>query len=167
MSRTWKVGLLLLVAAVVAGTVRAWLASDRRLIERQLDRLAAAASVIGSEVPVARMAAAARVGEFFTSDVIISADDGSSTIGGRDAVTALAMQARGASGALRVSFDDVQIALTDSTGATVYMTASASSRDAQGAGLLDAREVSVTLRKVEGAWLIARVDVLRTLERAQ
>ena len=167
MSRVLRIGLVVLVAAVAAGLARSWLVSDRRLIARQLDDLAVTLSVEGNEAPVARMAAAARVGRFVTDDVIISADGGSSTVEGRDGVVALAAQARGASGALRVSFDDVQIALTDPTGATVYMTASASSRDAQGASLLDAREVSVTLRKVEGAWLIARVDVLRTLERAQ
>lgn len=165
MTRGRQILALALAVVVAVWVVRVWLPSDRQLIERQLNSLAAAASVSGAETPVVRMTGAARVAKFFTDDVIVSANDQSSTIGGRDAVMALAAQARATSGPLKVSFDDVQIAVADPSTATAYMTVTISSADRNGSSLVDARELNVTFRKVAREWLIARVDALRTLER--
>ena len=166
MTRGRQIVALALAVVVAVWVVRVWFPSDRQLIERQLNTLAEAASVSGSETPMVRMAGAARVAKCFTDDVIISATDQSSTIGGRDAVMGLAAQARATSGPLKVSFDDVQIAVADSSTATAYMTVTISSTGANGSTLVDARELNVTFRKVaRGEWLIARVDALHTLER--
>ena len=166
MSRGRVIGLLVLAATVVAGTVWIWPPSDRRLIEKQLGGLAAAASVNGAETSVLQAAGAARVAAFFTDDAIISADERSSTVGGRDAVMALAAQARAASRALRVEFKDVQIAVSGPSTATAYLTVTISGASPGGETLVDAREVTVAFRKAGRTWLIARVDALRTLERA-
>jgi ketosteroid isomerase-like protein len=160
------IGLFVLGAALVAVVVRLWPPNDRRLIEGQLGRLATAASVSGAETVVVQAAGAARVAAFFTDDVMISADDQSSTVGGRDAVMALAAQARAASRALRVAFNDVQIAVNGPSTATAYLTVTISGASPGGEKLVDAREVNLAFRKVGGTWLIARVDALRTLERA-
>jgi ketosteroid isomerase-like protein len=166
LSRGRLSALLVLAAAVVAGAVHLWPQSDRRLIETQLDRLAAAASVEGTETPLMRAASAARMGAFFTDDVIIMIDARSSTIGGRDAVVALAAQARAASRTLAVEFDDLQIAMTGPSAATVYTTIAVTGADPGGERLVDAREIMIECRKVGSTWLIARVAALRTLERA-
>jgi ketosteroid isomerase-like protein len=106
------------------------------------------------------------MGAFFTDDVIIMIDARSSTIGGRDAVVALAAQARAASRTLAVEFDDLQIAMTGPSAATVYTTIAVTGADPGGERLVDAREIMIECRKVGSTWLIARVAALRTLERA-
>lgn len=155
---------VLLGAALAALALRGYLTSDRRQIERQFENLAEAASVEGTESPLEQIAQAAQVARFFTDDVVLRlGQDSSSVIAGRDALVALAAQAR-RRGPLQVTFDDVQVSVSGPESAAVYTTVTATGVNVQ-RDVVEAREVSVTLRKVAGEWLIARVDGIRTLER--
>ena len=153
------VGVALAVAVMAA---RSWWLSDAREIRRRLDVLAETASAAGGETHIERLARLARLGEFFTDDVILRKDV-SSFVGGRQAVVGLALQGAAAYGRMAVSFDEVQIALTDATTATVYMTMKVSGDNPQ-TGVPEPRQVSATLSKINGEWLVSRGEVLRTLE---
>jgi len=155
---------LLLVAGLAILALRGYLESDRRQIERQFERLAEAASVQGTESPIAQIAQAAQVARFFTDDIVLRlGQDSSSVIAGRDALVALAAQAR-RRGAMQVMFDDVQVSVGGPDSASVYTTVTATGASLQ-SEVVEAREISVTLQKVDGEWLIARVEGVRTLER--
>jgi len=155
---------LLLVAGLAILALRGYLESDRRQIERQFERLAEAASVQGTESPIEQIAQAAQVVRFFTNDVVLRlGQDSSSVIAGRDALVALAAQAR-RRGPLQVMFDDVQVSVGGPDSASVYATVTATGANLQ-SEVVEAREISVTLQKVDGDWLIARVEGVRTLER--
>jgi ketosteroid isomerase-like protein len=155
---------LLLVAGLAVLALRGYLESDRRQIERQFERLAEAASVQGTESPIEQIAQAAQVARFFTNDVVLRlGQDSSSVIAGRDALVALAAQAR-RRGAMQVMFDDVQVSVGGPDSASVYTTVTATGANLQ-SEVVEAREISVTLQKVDGDWLIARVEGVRTLER--
>ena len=96
---------------------------------------------------------------------IVNVDGPGSPVSGRDGVMAVAAQARGVAGPMRVGVEDVRIALDGPQDAAAYFTVTISGVDRGGGRLVDAREISASFRKVEGTWLIARVDVLPTLER--
>jgi hypothetical protein len=158
---------LLLAAVVLALTATSVWRSDRRQIQRQLDALAKTASVTLSETPVERLARASHLGTFFAQDVMIhTSQDRSSFVGGRQAVVGMAVQGAAAYGSIDVAFEDLKIAVTDPSTATVYMRVTVSEAAPQG-GLLEARDVNLTLSKVNGEWLVSRGEVLRTLDRPQ
>lgn len=156
---------LLLAAVVLALAAASVWRSDRRQIQRRLDALAKTASVAGSETPVERLARASRLGTFFAEDVMIqTSQDRSSFVGGRQAVVGMAVQGAAAYGSINVAFEDLKIAVTDPSTATVYMRATVSEAAPQG-GLLEARDVTLTLSNVNGEWLVSRGEVLRALDR--
>lgn len=155
---------LLMAAGVAILALRAYLESDRRQIERQFQRLAEAASVQGTESPIEQIAQAAQLTRFFTKDVVLRlGQDSSSIIAGRDALVAVAAQAR-RSGPLEVMFNDLQVSVSDPETAAVYTTVTVTRANLQN-DVVEAREVSVALQKVDGEWLVARVEGVRTLER--
>lgn len=156
------VALALAIAVIAARSF--WL-SDAREIRRRLNALAETASAARGETDIERLARLARLGKFFSDDVILR-NDVSSFVGGRQAVVGLALQGAAAYGRMAVSFDDVQIALIDATTATVYMTLRVSGDDPQTGGP-EPRQVSATLSKLNGEWLVSRDKLLRALESAQ
>jgi len=171
---------LVLVLVASAASACTLLSGEERRIARRLDELAEAASAHGpAESPVARMAAAVRVGRYFTEDVRVEAD-GAVWMKGRDAVVTLAAQGRTAVDQLHVRVSDVEVTLSGPESATAYLTLVVSGGARTGPdgapeaipgrtpspdGILDARELLLTLRRVDGDWLIAGVERLKTLER--
>ena len=150
------------LALLAAGYVR----SERRQVRRQLDGLAESASMGAGASDIERLARVARLAEFFTEDVIIrTSADNSVFVGGRRAVAAMATQASAERRMLKVSLDDVEIEVTDATTATAAMTVVISSNGPD-VESVDLREVSVTLRKENGVWLIAQAQVLPARDRA-
>ena len=109
-SEFWAAALL-----VVAGVVAvSYLRGDRRQIRLQLDALAETASVAGTESDVMRLARAARIGGFFTEDVVIRrSEDNSAFVGGRRAVAGLAAQAAAEHRTMKVSIENLEIAIAD------------------------------------------------------
>jgi hypothetical protein len=163
------------LAAVLATGCGMFGGEEGRIV-RMLEAAAEDASVESEESPVVRMAGAARLGRYFTEDFAVGAEVSPGTIRGRDGVVAVAAQARAAVAGLRVRVTDVDVTLSSPDTATAYLTLTVSGREpAPGgvgapspqapSGMLDARELLVTLRHVDGDWLIARVDPLSTLER--
>lgn len=149
--------------------------SEERHVVRTLEAAARAASVEGDETAVARMAGAVRVGRYFAEDFEMDGSVETGTLHGRDEVVALAARARSAVAGLQVGVADVDVTLPAPDTATAYLTLTVTGRGTPAGrpgpareapeGLLDARELLVTLRRVHGDWLIARVDPVSTLER--
>jgi hypothetical protein len=147
---------LLVVAGVVAVS---YLRGDRRQIRLQLDALADTASVAGTESDVTRLARAARISGFFTEDVVIRrSEDNSAFVGGRRAVAGWAAQAAAEHQTMKVSIENLEIAIADSSNATADMTVVVS-RNTPAVESVDLREVAAAFRKVNGAWLIAQAEV--------
>lgn len=150
------------------------LGGEEQRVVRMLEAAAEQASVNGQESAVIRMASAARVARHFTEDFTVDGDLGAGTIRGRDGVAAAAAQARAAVAGLQVRVADVDVALPSPDTATAHLTLVVSGGGASGEGrpsggaageMFDAREILLTLRKVDGDWLVPRADRLSTLER--
>jgi hypothetical protein len=154
--RIWGVAV---VVAAVLGAV--YYLGDKRQIRHQLDALAAAAAVNGTEGDVERLARAARIGSFFTEDVVIRrSEDNSAFVGGRRGVAEMAAAAAAAHRTMQVSIDHVDITMTDGSNATAHLTVVVSTDNPE-AESVSVRQVTATLRDVDGTWLISQAVVTR------
>ena len=153
--RLW--GAIIVIVAAVAAVV--YLRGDRRQIRRQLDSLATTASVSGTESDIERLGRAARLGGFFTEDVVIRrSEDNSAFVGGRPAVAGMAAQVASQNRTMKVSIKNVDIAIADGSTATADMTVVVSMSNPESESV-DLREVMASLRKVNGTWLISQAAV--------
>ena len=109
------------------------------------------------------VARAARIGQFFTPDVVVELGQGSPPIHGRDTVIGMTARLQPRTAAFVVKLEDVSVELLDSTRAEATMTLVIRRRSvASGEESLDAREFSAELRH-DGVWRIGRVVAIDTL----
>jgi hypothetical protein len=153
----WAVAGVAVAALLAAG----YYFGDRRQIRHQLDALAATATVNGAEGDLDRLARAARIGSFFTEDVVIRrSEDNSAFVGGRRGVAEMATAAAAGHRTMTVSIDNLHITLTDGSNATASMTVVVSMNNPD-AESVNVRLVTATLRKVDRTWLISQAIVTR------
>jgi hypothetical protein len=155
--RIWGVAVVVVAAVVGAG----YYLGDRRQIRHQLDALAEAATVNGAESDIERLARAARIGGFFTDDVVIRrSEDNSAFVGGRRGVAEMATAAAVEHRTMKVSIDNVDISIADGSNATANMTVVLATNNPE-AESVNMRQVTATLRKVNGTWLVSQAVVTR------
>jgi hypothetical protein len=159
--------LLAVAAAVAAAGIWAWLSrgsDDERAIRR---RLAAFAEDFNDSTAdgLGLAARAARIGSYFTDDVVLDLGAGAGPITGRETLMAMAMRLQPRSAAFELELDDIIIEVAPGDVAEVTLTTIFRRRSVtSGETSLDAREFSVGMRKIGGDWRAARitaVDILR------
>jgi len=159
--------LLLLIALVLGGWWgwRVLFPSPEAVIRSNLVSLAKAASFASSQGTVARLYSAQKVPDYFTTDVVI--DVGSlgfgelQTVNGRDEIQQAVLLARKNWKAMKVELLDINVTIApDGQTATADLTGKAS---VPGEKEFFVQEFNFRLRKVEGKWLIYRVDPVKTL----
>ncbi len=160
----------LLVSAVVAALV-VWFwtilhPSPEKLIRKQLDGLARAASFAAGDGTLAKMAGAARLAGFFSTNIEVEINGPGRMqhhLSGVEEVQQAALASRASSQSLNVTFPDVSVLVGgDHQSAVADLTL-----QARFAGVTDAdsivQELKVTFRKIDGRWLIVKVETVRTL----
>ena len=153
-----------LVAALGFWLWTVFFPSAEQVIQKRLGKVAALLSFDSKEGPVAKIANVEDLARYFSSDIEIIVDtpvQAKQTIRGREELTQLLRGARMMLGGLDVKFVDVTVKLAPSkTDATVSMTGRAIV-----AGDRDPfiQELKFILRKIDGAWLIVRIETVRTL----
>jgi ketosteroid isomerase-like protein len=155
------------VAAVVAAAaLYTWWPSDERQVRKRLEALAETASVPAEEADLARLARAQRLRASLREDVRVEFERAEwPPIVGRDPVSALVANSwPQASGGLTVELEDLSITVAaDRASADARFKARLVSLDSSGEpSALDGRMVSLTLRKVDGEWLVASARILRS-----
>lgn len=157
---------VVLVLAVAALGVWLWLVlfpSPEKVIARQFEKLARDASVQPGAGYLPRMVGAQKVGGFFSTNVEINIDlPGRQQHGtmSRDDIVQAVLAAHSAGG-LTVKFPDINVMVgADKETAQADITV-----EAQVPGEQDmmVQEMKFTLRKINGKWLITRVQTVRTL----
>ena len=138
--------------------------SPEHVIRKQLAELARTACVPANESNLAKLANAQKLASFFTPDVEITFDlpgRFSQTISGRAELQEKALGARAALSGLTVEFLDVNVTVApDGQSATADLTAKA---NLPGDSVPQVEEVKVSLKKVEGDWLIQHAENVKTL----
>jgi hypothetical protein len=156
--------LLVIVALAVAGFFAyRWWSSEERVVKKRLDQLAE----VLSPPPDGELATVARIAQvrgFFAPDVHIRFD--SEEIDSRDALVALLGRWQPPKNGFRLEFADVVVHIVDPGTAHVSLTAEVSNLDPNSLEpLLDAREGTLTMRNIDGEWVIAAAETTKTLQR--
>jgi hypothetical protein len=158
---------LVLLAAVIALGYWLWTVCfppPEKILRRQLQGVAACASFGPDEGALAKAANAEKLGGYFSPDVKIhfdTMDTGQHSLEGRDEVVQAAYAVRSQLTNIRVKFEDIAIALgADKESATVELTARANAR---GQDDYFISEMRFTFKKIDGQWLIIRVETVKAL----
>ena len=152
--------------AAVAGLIWFWLwlfPSPEKIITSRLEKLADAASVHPGEGYIPRMAHAQTVASLCASNVEISIDlphESEHAVRTRDEIVQGLTAAKIAAG-LKVKFQDISVTVsTDETSAQADLTVEAA---VNGEADLIVQQVKVTLKKIDGKWLITKLQTVRPL----
>ena len=163
MTRTVKIAAAA-VAIAAAGAI-AWryvLPNDERDVRRRLDALAAEFNQSTTD-GLGTVARAARIGSFFTEDVVVELGQGSPPIHGRETLIGMSTRLQPRTAAFVLEFSDVTVDLLDAAHAEVTFTLVIRRRSESGAESLDAREFAVDMRKAGGDWRVSRAIAIDTL----
>lgn len=152
-------------AVLVAGCAAAWYAwraSDAQQIRSRLNALAGEFNASTTD-GIGTVARAARLGSFFTQDVVVDFGQGTAPITGRETLMGMAARLQPRTAAFTLALDDINVEVGGDT-ADVTLTAEFKRRSFEtGDESLDAREFSAGMRRADGEWRIARVTAVDTL----
>lgn len=164
MKRVVQVVLVVAMAALGYWLWTVFFPSPERVIRSRLNALARAASFDSSGGVLAQAYNAQKVGDFFTKDVDIEANISGYeplSLHGRDEVLQAEAAVRSRLTSLKVEFLDMNITFDpDHQGAKVNLTGKA---DVPNERDISAQEFNFMLKKVDGKWLIYRVETVKTL----
>lgn len=156
-----------LVVVIVAAGVAAyrWWNSPEHQIRRALDGISSRLSHDEPVTGLAAVAAAAGLQEHFSREVVIEPGRPFQPLAGRDAVVAAAARLVTATPAARVEFVDLRITIgADGGAARVGGSVVATFHDRAGQRTVDTRELTMTLRRIEGRWVVERAAAVDVLE---
>ena len=156
--------LAVLVAALALVAWRHFFPNPEEAIRKQLLELSRLVSYSGNEPALSKVSAVRRIVNMCTTDVEISIDVqgfATQTLSGREHLEETARGVRFHLSGLKVEFLDVTPTLTPSRqSAVVSLTAKIqipSERD------FFPQELKVTMKKVNGEWLVRKIETVRTL----
>jgi cytoskeletal protein RodZ len=158
---------IVLVVALAALGIWLWTVlfpNPEKVIRQRLTELARTASSSSGESDLARLAAARSLAGFFSTNVEFQVElpelarrDSMD----RDEITQAAFAARSRVGGLKVKFPDINVTVApDKQSAVADLTVEANisgERDPM------VQEMKFTLQKIDGKWLITRVETVRTI----
>jgi hypothetical protein len=139
--------------------------NDEAQIRAVLERIADAAGGGAEDGEVGPIARAASIRKELDPQIAVDAGPPFTRLTGRDTLIGTVARMNSSVRDLEVQFDDVQVSVApDRETAKVYLTAEAYFRDQRGGRGLEARELDVTFRRLEGNWVVSEVALVRTLE---
>ena len=165
MSRRAQFGVL---AAIAVAGAALWVWSNASSIEeREIRRQFADFTAdfnAGSSDGLDAVIRAARIGQFFTEDVVVELGQGSPAIHGRDTLVGMAARLQPRTAAFVLELTDLTADVHDGGRAEVTFTAVIRRRSVgSGEESLDAREFSADMRHVGGQWRVSRLVAIDTL----
>lgn len=150
---------LAIVAIAVLGLL-AWrylLPNDERDVRRRLNAFADAFNETAA-AGVAAVAHAARIGSYFTEDVVVELGEGAPPIRGRQTLIAMATRLQPRTEAFTLELLDQNVTISSPSTAEINLTA-AFRRRSRGSGedAVEAREFALRMVKTGGNWLVSEV----------
>jgi len=158
--------LLLIVAGVLAAWV--WVAlhpSPEKLIRKQLDGVAHAVSFGPNEGYIAKLSGAEGLANFFSTNVDVKIDvpgHQEHRLAGREEIQQAALGLRASLKGVTVTFPDIAVVVNaDKEAAIADVTLQVK---ISGEQEMIVQEVKFTFGKINGKWLIVKVETVRTLQ---
>lgn len=154
-----------IVAALAALAWLSWPEGDDRAIKRRLNELVERVNE-GNAEGLGAVTRAAKIGAYFTGDVVVDLGQGTAPMTGRETLIGMAAGFQPWTTSRVVGLEDVTVAKRPGTAiADVALTVTLTGRDARtGDQAMDARELALEMRKDSGEWLIARATAVDTLK---
>jgi hypothetical protein len=158
---------IILFAALAALGIWLWTVlfpGPEKVIRKRLTELARTASSAPGESDLVRLAAARNLAGFFSTSVELQVElpelSRRDSID-REEITQAAFVVRSRAGGLKVKFPDINVTVAqDKQSAVADLTVQA---NISGESDSIVQEMKFTLRKINGQWLITRVETVRTL----
>ena len=139
---------------------------DEDVIRRELQQLAATASVRPGDSTLIRLGGSNKLVQSVTADVVLNLSDTGtyfSSIQGRDQLRETLMAARASVQQVEIEFVDVTVGVApDRLSANALLTVIVHLNGERNSNVM---EVRMDLSKVEGDWLISRVETVKPLRR--
>jgi hypothetical protein len=158
---------IVLIVALAALGVWLWtvlVPSPEKVVRRRLLELARTVSSSPNESDLTRLAAARSVAGFFAANVELKValpELGQHSSIDREEIPPIVVMARSRAGGLKVTFPDINVRVApDKQSAVVNLTVDANI-SGEREHLL--QQMKFTLRRVDGQWLITRVETVQTL----
>lgn len=153
-----------IAAVAVCAGAWAWFAfrpGPEARIERRLQALAAEFNESTTD-GLGTVARAARIGSYFTDDVVVDLGQGTPPIQGRETVIGMTARLQPRTAALRLELVDITVALRSHDRADVSLTATFGRRaiGVESAESVDARELAITMMETGGEWRVSHVRVV-------
>ena len=135
-----------------------------KIIRTELREIAVCASFSSGEGAISSAASVEKLSDYFAPDVKVHVDGmetGDYTLDSRDEITQAAYAVRSQLATLEVKFVDINVALgVDKESASADLTARVNAR---GQNDYIISELRFSFKKIDGQWLIVRVDTVKTL----
>ena len=156
---------LLAIVVLAAAGVWFWRSMDEprdREIRRRLTGFAAEFNSSTTD-GLGTVARAAKLGSYFTPDIVIELGQGTPPIQGRETLIGMAARLQPRTAAFELELKDITIERADDASADVAFTALIRRRSfSSGEESIDAREFSATMRRTDD-WQVAHVVAIDTL----
>lgn len=162
MSRRTVLLIAVVAVAVCIWVWRAWWPNDERQIRRRLNSFAADFNESTTD-GLGMVARAAKIGSYFTDDIVVEFGQGTPPVHGRETLMGMATRLQGRTAAFTLELLDVNVDVESPTTAEVNLTAAFRRRSlTTGEESIDARELSLGMVKVNGEWRVSRVTSIDT-----
>jgi hypothetical protein len=158
-----RVAVVLLVFAG-AWTAYQWWTSPERQIRRILDAVVSALNHDQPESGLVGLGAVAALQQHLAADVSVDTGSPTGPVTGRQDVISLAARLRAGTPMLRIQFFDADISLHSDTAATLRATMQVTTRSESGDDIADVYQVSATLQKSAGQWVVTTARTSRDRE---
>jgi ketosteroid isomerase-like protein len=165
MKIAFRLGLLAAVAGLGFWLWTIFFPSPEKIVLGKIASLATTANITAADGSITRAGKASSVVSEFTSDAEIALDVtgvGARTLSGRDEIREAAMGGFASVPSLKVQFLDTTARVApDKQSAEATCTARVSAGDSKDFGI---QELHFLLKKIDGDWLITRVETVKTLQ---
>ncbi len=158
--RTRALAVALVITLLAIWGWRSWWPDDTRDIRRRLDAFEADCNASTTD-GLGTVARAARIGSYFTDDVVLDLGQGSPPIRGRETLIGMASRLQPRTSAFTLQLLDIKVELQPPGQADVRLTASFRRRSLPtGDGSIDAQEFAVRMIKADGDWRMSHVTAI-------
>jgi hypothetical protein len=148
------------LAALAGYFVYQWWFNPNRIIKQRLGDVASALSAPATEDDLARIARIGRLRRYLDDKIHVRIGRAGPEFQSRDEAIGAAVGWKPAAGGWSVDFADVDVRVNADDTARAFVTAEVTTRDPQtGQPTVDSRELSFSLGKKNGEWLIGEAEV--------
>jgi hypothetical protein len=166
MNKLFKIILLLALLALGFWLWTIFFPNPQQVIRNRLNKLAHLASFSPDEGNISRVAKVQRLGQLFAENVQVVVDVPGAdvqNITSREELMQAAMAAKRFTGGLKAEFLDMDIPPLDNDAQSAVVDLTLKAKVSTESDLI-VQELKFTLKKINGDWLITRVETVKTLK---